>query len=71
MTHLCLCTPTSDTILSDCLSAAICRMATARIDEKVQPLQPHHHHLPLKSQTDIIKQEALLLEQSLYSSIHT
>ena len=51
MTHLCFtCTFISDVILSDCLSAAICHMATTwNTGGKVQPLLLYHQHPPLTS----------------------
>jgi len=55
----------SDTILSDCPSAAICHMLTACVT-KVQPLQPYHQHLPLMARAITIKWEALFSEQPWY-----
>ena len=68
--HLCFIhTSISDAILSSCPSAAICHTATKcwwDTGRKVQPLLPHHQHPPLTSWANIIKQEALLLEQPSY-----
>ena len=65
-THLCfMSTSTSDAILSDRPSAAICHTTTKiyeNVGGKAQPILPYHHHLPLMSRANI-KLEALLSEQ--------
>jgi len=72
MTHLCFMhTSMSDGILSECPSAAICHTATGCNGDgggEVQPLLLYHQHPPVTLWANIIKKEALLLEQASYTA---